>query len=77
MKILYMQKLISMLRGQDQYGYPISLNYKSEGSIYQTKLGGLSSIFVKIAVGLYFTFKIKTMVQYGDSKVGQSELSKT
>jgi hypothetical protein len=72
-----MEKMISLLRGQDQYGYPISLNYKKEGSMYQTKLGGGTSLFVNIAVGLFFFFKCKTMLTYGDSKVGRSELSKT
>eukprot|EP00347_Sterkiella_histriomuscorum_P001646 403371222 len=52
------QPLLQMIRSQDRFGKPITLNYKGNSS-HKTILGGFFSCVSKVLILLYFAFQLQ------------------
>ena len=52
------------IRYFDQYGHRINLNFKREGEIVKTNLGGIVSIFIAHLILIYAIKKLNIMFSF-------------
>ena len=52
----------SLIKNRDDFGQPVELNFDRKGSVYQTKIGGLLSIIIKLLLLVYIYMKISKMI---------------
>ena len=53
---------LAYVRGKDEYGHPIELNYKGEHT-FKTLPGGILSILLKFLLVFYGLLSVNSMVQ--------------
>jgi hypothetical protein len=55
------------VKDQDMFGVPVVLNFNKQGDTFKTFLGGLFSICIKIALGVFLMYKFLRMTSKGDN----------
>jgi hypothetical protein len=56
------------VKGQDMFGFPISINFNGSGSTFTTLPGGLLSILINLFLVAFCLLKVKKMILLeGDS----------
>ena len=56
----------NIIRNQDWFGFPITLNFNKKGSTHQSVLGGSVSIIIKTVIFLYCLVLVKTLFHHED-----------
>ena len=56
------KSLFSLIKYFDQFGYRINLNFKREGEIVKTNLGGIISLLIGSFLFIFTLLKINTML---------------
>ena len=70
-KINIMKRLKNNIKWWDDFGYPISLNYKGR-STFNTILGGSVSLLIRTLLLSYFIYQCISIFTYGNSSVTKS-----
>ena len=60
--------LTKRIKGYDQYGHQVKLQFNDKGDAHKTLLGGLISIIVQVVLAAYFVSLLVKMGTYGDDK---------
>ena len=61
-------KLLSSLRGCDQFGAQVSLNFKGETE-YRTVCGGFFSLALRGLILAFFCMQLAAVIQFGDPNI--------
>ena len=61
------------IRGQDMFGYRVSLNFNKSGNTYKTRCGGVSSIIIKMILLFYAGLRIKALFWREENSYGYNE----
>ena len=60
--------MLTFLKGQDLFGFPIEINFDKNGSSFNTGLGGIFSILIKATLIFYTFQKTSIMLKFDDDK---------
>ena len=66
-----MRSFNSVIKSQDIFGHPITLNFNRQGDTFKTLLGGYVSIMIKILVLLFILMKSIILFQLKDNTYSQ------
>ena len=56
--IIEMKTMKRLVKEQDMFGHPVTLNFNKKGSTANTLLGGLCSILVKLFLIVFVLFRL-------------------
>jgi hypothetical protein len=62
------KKLEGQVKDQDFFGHPISWNFNRQGESHNTLLGGIISMFIKLAFTFYVSVKVRRFVLHEGSE---------
>ena len=57
-----MKKVKKYIRGKDDFGHNISLNFDQQGENHRTTIGGIFTTFINIFLVLYILTKLKVLI---------------
>ena len=57
-----MYYIADLIRSNDMFGYQVRLNFNKNGPVHNTLAGGTFSIFINIALTLYFVTRLKVLI---------------
>ena len=64
-----MKKTTRCMKNLDMFGHPVSLTFKSQGSKYNTIIGGMCSIMLVVFLIWFCAFKIVILANRNDPSI--------
>ena len=60
---------LTLIRQQDIFGYKIHLNFNNNGPAYNSIVGGIVSMLLKIMIFGFTTYKVQRMLSHKDDNI--------
>lgn len=57
----FTKKLKEKMEDHDMFGYSVSLNFDKKGDSHNTWIGGFFSLFIKLFMVIFISFKVKKL----------------
>ena len=62
------------IKKNDMFGHSVVLNFNRQGETHKTSFGGLISIFIKIVLISYVSFKFYNMINLEDNQYSMNSM---
>ena len=60
-------RLYNKVRDRDMFGHHVTLNFNRKGDTYNTIIGGIASLFIKLLIFGFLAYKSYVLVSLGDN----------